>query len=338
MNKGTFLERLTAIIEETVQGSENIKVFHNVKMEDKLGNTRQIDVLIEYTLNDRTTFRTIIECKHKSRDRVEINQISAFKGTLESLPDVHRGIFVSNNGFQKGAISVAKDSNIILYTLDDLKPGDLGNCVKGKPVVSKTEKKYELSNWRLLIKEEDIEKLPENVTIDQNQVLIKDDGEEIILKDLLSIVVPYRANELHNELLKAQIAGQDVYGGKYINISAFPLQKGIFLHRGDVKIPVGYIELRILFWFEKGELKNTDYKLYKDHTEAILADVIVTKIDDMGKDVSLSVVGDATGEKRGYYLINDETGITRLDIDKEFRMPEINQTTVIVKSPWKKGK
>ena len=113
MKKGKLLEQITSIIEETTQGNDLVKIFQDVQLTDKYGNSRQIDVLIEYKQNERFTFKTIIECKFKGRDGVEVNQMTAFLGTLESLPDIHQGIFVSTNGFQKAAKNVANSNNIL---------------------------------------------------------------------------------------------------------------------------------------------------------------------------------------------------------------------------------
>lgn len=338
MSKGKLIEQLTSIIEETAQGNENVKISHDVKLEDKYGNKRQIDVLIEYYQNERFTFKTIIECKYKFRDGVEVNQMLAFIGTLESLPDVHQGVFVSNSGFQEAARKVAEENNIKLYTIQDLTQEEVKTWIKGTPVVRRTIKKHQILDWRVLMREEDKDKLPNNgnYSINPDEILQQDSGEEISIRNIISALLPFRANQLHNHLLNASIAGHDVYKEKYVNISVFPLKEGIYLIKGDYKIPIGYIELKILFWLELEDADQTLYKLYKDQEGKVVADVVAAKVDYSGNDVLLSVVEDMEGKNKGYFLIDDKQGKIKLEIDKQIDLPEKNQTTIIMKNPMKK--
>jgi len=338
MSKGKLIEQLTSIIEETTQGNENVTISHDVKLEDKYGNKRQIDVLVEYYQNERFTFRTIIECKFKSRDGVEVNQMLAFIGTLESFPDVHQGVFVSSSGFQEAARKVANENNIKLYTIQDLTKKDVENWIKGAPIIRKTIKKYEILDWRVLIKEEHKGKLlgKGNYSINPDEILVQDSGEEISIRNMISTLLPFRANQLHNHLLNASIGGHDVYKEKYVNLSFFPLKEGISLIKGDHKIPIGYIELKILFWLELEDADQTLYKLYKDQEGKVVADVVAANVDYSGNEVLLSVVEDMERKNKGYYLIDEKQGKIKLEIEKQIDLPEKNQTTVIIKNPMKK--
>jgi hypothetical protein len=147
--------QLTAIIEEALQGNGTVKVSHNIEIKNINGDPRQIDVLIEYFQNDRFTFRTIIECKFKGRDGVEVNQMHAFIGTLKSLPGVHQGIFVSSNGFQKAARNLARANGIKLYTLSVLSKDDIKNG-SSKNNYSKAIRQFDIISWRILLRERQV--------------------------------------------------------------------------------------------------------------------------------------------------------------------------------------
>jgi hypothetical protein len=336
MDKGIFIEQLVSIIEETLQGNENVKIFHDYEMEDKHGNKRQIDVLIEYKQNDRFTFRTAIECKYKGRDGVEVNQMHAFKSTLESIPEIHRGIFVSTSGFQKSAIPVAKEANIWLYELNDLTKEDVKSWYRNAPKVSKTIKKYEVIDWRILMREEDkgLIRPTENLTVSPDAFLSQDNGNNIVIRDLISAIAPFRANQLHNHLLNESILGYDVYKDIFVNISIFPLQSGVYYDIKNRRLPIGFLEIKIKFWLELENVEQTVYKLYKDHEGTVVADIINAKVDYSDEGVYLNIIENPTSGSKGYYFTDGGKKKIKLEIDAEITISDKNQTTVIMKNPY----
>lgn len=335
MSNGKLIEQITAIIEDTLQGNERVKVSHDVSLKDDMGNDRQIDVLIEYFENDRFTFRAIVECKEKGRDGVEINQMQAFAGTFRSLPQVHKAIFVSTNGFQKGAINVAEKEGVLLYSLSDLTPDDIKSWYKGSPKVSKSVKRQEIVNWRIIIDEKDAHLIKDkvNFTVSPDEVLHQPSGEQIVISDLIGAIFPYWSNILHNSLLNASINGLDIYTEKYVDISHFPLTDGIYLKKDGIKIPIKYVELKILFWVELENIEQTLYKLYKDNDGKVIADVVSSKVDHSENEVYLNVIGNIAKGESGYYFIDGKKNMIKLEIDKEIVLPEKEQKFVIMKDP-----
>lgn len=335
MSKGKLIEQLTAIIEDTLQGNDKVKVSHDVYLEDDIGNKRQIDVLIEYFENDRFTFRAIIECKEKGRDGVEINQMRAFAGTFKSLPQVHKAIFVSTNGFQKGAISVAKKEGILLYTLEDFKKEDINSWHKTNIGVKKISKRQEIVNWRVLMNEKHTKVIGEdtNFTVSPDEFLHQDSGEKIVIHDLIGAIFPYWSNQLHNSLLNASIAGHEIDKEKYVDVTSFQLQDGTYLLRGEKKIPISYLELRILFWIEYENVDQKIYKLYKDPEGKVLADLITAKVDYSREGVYLNLVENTDTKNSGYYLLDGNKKKIKLEIDKEIILPEKKEKYVIMKNP-----
>lgn len=91
-----------------------IKVLHDVKKKGKSGCMHQIDVYWEYE-KDGEVHRVAIECK-AFKNRVPVGKVRDFFGVLYDLGNVE-GIMVSSKGFQKGAMTFAKQYNIQLKEL-----------------------------------------------------------------------------------------------------------------------------------------------------------------------------------------------------------------------------
>ncbi|WP_421795377.1 restriction endonuclease [Haliscomenobacter sp.] len=335
MNKGKLIEQITAIIEDTLQGNEKVKISHDVILKDDTGNDRQIDVLIEYFENERFTFRAIIECKEKGRDGVEINQMHAFASTFRSLPQVQKAIFVSTNGFQSGAINIAKKEGILLYKLEDLKQEDISSWHKKNVNVRKSIKRQEIVNWRVLMHDEDLRILGDyqNFTVSPDEVLHQDSGEKIVIRNLIESIFPYWANRLHNSLLNALIAGHEIDKEKYLDITPFQLKDGVHLIRGEEKIPIRYLELRIMFWVEYEDVEQTIYKLYRDHENKVLADIVSAKVDYSEVGVYLNLVENPSTNDSSYYLLDGKKKKIKLEVEKEYEIPEKGERYIIMKNP-----
>ena len=112
--KWRIFETLVADIHSCLETNPSAKVLHDIKLLDKKGNKRQIDVLIELSVDDMI-YRTAIECK-TAKKRVTVMDVDAFRNKLKTL-GIHQGIIVSKYGFQKGAFNAVKRTNIKLHTL-----------------------------------------------------------------------------------------------------------------------------------------------------------------------------------------------------------------------------
>lgn len=113
-------EQLVALIEKSLCDNDNISVKHDVKILDKNGIKRQIDVLIEVDAGNRLgKVLYIVECKNKNR-KIELSEIESFQSKIKNL-GVYKGIFVSKSGFQKGVHQLIKsDDTISLFKLSDI--------------------------------------------------------------------------------------------------------------------------------------------------------------------------------------------------------------------------
>lgn len=93
------------------------------------GNSRkrQIDVYWEFTLAG-VRYQTAVECKDYATP-VEAEKIEAFATALHDLGNI-RGIFASREGFQKGAIAVARQYGIQLMEIRRPEDKDWGGRIK----------------------------------------------------------------------------------------------------------------------------------------------------------------------------------------------------------------
>jgi hypothetical protein len=112
-------EKLIAEFHETGE----VTVEHNAILIGKSGAPRQIDVLIRHKqgLYDHLV---IAECKYWNSP-VERLHIDALTTAIQDV-GASRGVLFSTKGFQSGAITQAKQSNIDLFTVRDLTAEEWG--------------------------------------------------------------------------------------------------------------------------------------------------------------------------------------------------------------------
>lgn len=116
-NSGKEYEDLVAKIYSKLNkqdGFPNIKLQQNVKLKDKIGIEHQIDIYWEFQLAG-IVYRMAVECKDHGR-AVEMKDMEAFAHVLQEIGGIN-GIFVSKNGFQSGAVAVAKANGIQLMEI-----------------------------------------------------------------------------------------------------------------------------------------------------------------------------------------------------------------------------
>ena len=135
MKLGTKFELLVkAIYEEIISQDslENITVEHNVKIIGRSGQPHQIDVYWEF-LSAGVKHRVAVECKDYT-NTVSVGKIRDFYGALSDIGNIN-GIFVTNNGFQAGAVTFAKHHGISLKTVSEPTEKELEDCLEIKTLV-----------------------------------------------------------------------------------------------------------------------------------------------------------------------------------------------------------
>lgn len=92
--------------------------FHHKKYSYNYGGKTDIDVSIEGTIpHTNYSFLIVIECKCYNTP-IKIEKIQAFSQKITDL-QATKGIFVTNIGYQKGALESAKAHNIALVRIND---------------------------------------------------------------------------------------------------------------------------------------------------------------------------------------------------------------------------
>ncbi len=89
-------------------------VNHNVKVSNGI-RERQMDVFWESYAGIGIKTKVIVECKNWN-STVKAQDIESLKGFIDEDPEL-RGIYVTQIGYQSGAIEVCRNSKIIPYTL-----------------------------------------------------------------------------------------------------------------------------------------------------------------------------------------------------------------------------
>lgn len=109
---GARLEKVVARIQQLMD--PNSQVTHNERLEDRVGNTRQYDVVIRGRFGGRPILG-VIECKDHSRKKGP-DAVEQFAKKTENLGANIR-MMVSKKGFTKQALALAKHENIACLSL-----------------------------------------------------------------------------------------------------------------------------------------------------------------------------------------------------------------------------
>lgn len=108
-------------------GLSNVMVQHDVKLKG-ISREHQIDVYWQFSYGT-VTYRVAVECKDY-KNPVTAEKIEAFRSTLLDIGNDIQGIFASRNGFQAGAINVAKTYGIQLMQIREPLESDWEGYIK----------------------------------------------------------------------------------------------------------------------------------------------------------------------------------------------------------------
>jgi hypothetical protein len=112
--KGKRFERINKLIQEAFKDSPSTEILSNYKIETEPGQKNEIDILIVSKLNG-FDIKIAIECKDFAK-KVPVEKIDAFESKCNRINNINSKVFISSNGYQKGAIAAAKRFGIILCT------------------------------------------------------------------------------------------------------------------------------------------------------------------------------------------------------------------------------
>lgn len=232
MNQNTEYEKLVALIETTLNQFDNVTVEHDVNLNDKDGNSCQIDVLIEFDLGERFGKKQIaVECKNKGSRKVERQQMGAFIEMIDSL-NISKGIYVARKGFQQGArIKAEKSNRILLYTLDTISEGDISNWVKNSPLTKLgINPIWTTLDLNIDSEDEEITKIDLNLLISEDTIF-EYNGERFLFKQFLINEHEYFLKRYGTDVI---FNGRKKYG-KNINDKQFEVNQ-IREYENDLKV------------------------------------------------------------------------------------------------------
>jgi len=113
---GKPLEKTIKLIEETFNNSPDTQVFLSHTLICESGIKREFDVVIKSKVNGYDMC-IAIECKDYGT-KVSIEKIEAFKSKCSTVKQINKMVFVSACGYQRGAITQAKNFGIDLLTAE----------------------------------------------------------------------------------------------------------------------------------------------------------------------------------------------------------------------------
>jgi len=114
-NTGKYLEAIVSSIEKCLVTIPDTKVIRDVKITDRDGHDRQIDIYVELNAN-RKTLKYAIECKqYTGTNRVQMKDVIDFHGTINS--NGIQGIMVTTSDFTANALNKAKNLGIQTFRI-----------------------------------------------------------------------------------------------------------------------------------------------------------------------------------------------------------------------------
>jgi hypothetical protein len=118
---GFGFERAVADIQQLLDPQSTVE--HDVRLEDKIGNRRQFDVVVRGTVGGRAVLG-VFECRDHA-DPVDQSQVDGFVTKMQSV-NANFGVIVSRHGFSKAALELTRYHGIGAYSLlkqADTEPG-----------------------------------------------------------------------------------------------------------------------------------------------------------------------------------------------------------------------
>jgi hypothetical protein len=104
-----------ALLKQT--GSAEWEIKHNVKVVGR-STDHQVDVYWRFRMADLEHI-VIVQIK-KEKGRVKQGDLMLFRDVLSDIPGQPKGVFISQTGYQKGALKVARSSGITIFELREI--------------------------------------------------------------------------------------------------------------------------------------------------------------------------------------------------------------------------
>ena len=194
MKAGKALEQLVVAIQEYIKNNPDTQIVSNAKLHDNAGLEREIDVFIQ-TKVQGGKIGIAFECQDY-QDKVDVKEVKAFNSKSRDIPEIHKRILVSSNGFTTGAQAKAKFYGIELYQIGSVPLNEILNPFD----IFYTQCWVELDRYYRVIVEDD-----NNPSLySDNNVFYCVNGNEVEMLAYLAIIlrkdIPSMLPAIHNYL------------------------------------------------------------------------------------------------------------------------------------------
>lgn len=153
-----FVRAVTVALSQAKHHDE-VEVIHDAKVEGSSGHRHQVDVLWKYKIRGKPR-QVVVECRH-FRAKLTVKHVLELLGRLKDLPG-HRGILVTREGFQKGALALAKKHGVQLKVIRPPRDADYDGRMRVIELHLRTSS-VEPLGLNLILDEDWIAKLPDDV-------------------------------------------------------------------------------------------------------------------------------------------------------------------------------
>ena len=266
MKKGELFETVIRIVQESLKTSESTTVRQNYKLIDNCDLKREFDIFIESQVSNFKV-NIAIECKDYKK-KVEVDKIEAFHSKCNDVPQIHKRIFISRIGFQKGATIKAQFYGIDLLKLENINEFEVKNWFKmGIPEI--TDFKREINGLKI-----EFVGIPFN--IDKAKILhIEINNETTILTDFIK-----------EKVIKMIPLNKDIFRNKsYVNFEILegPITLDLpnaFIKMGNNKSEISHISFNIINKYEIVKNKVSFDNLVDLETNKLLTQSISLLTED----------------------------------------------------------
>jgi|GEM_PF-1310723 len=277
---GKPLEKTIKLIEEVYNNSPDNQVFLNHTLICESGIEREFDVIVKSKVNDYDIC-IAFECKDYT-SKVSIEKIEAFKSKCSTVKEINKMVFVSAFGYQRGAITQAKNFGIKLLTAEQVSTEYLNDLIPN------------FSHFKLEITKKNLEHLitlgsNESIDIEEsrrdykNEVIDYSTGIKYHITELMKKTFDASSQFINEQSLKHYVTHiRTIEQNPSMNLMLginIPPTTFYFEDKNLKKIDLIKLEFPIEINFNK-KIKPKSGRVIKNSDNSIKAHSILFKIDE----------------------------------------------------------
>ncbi len=312
MAKGKALEYLVQLVRETLKDHPDTKVLHNQKLSTPRGRKRQFDVLVETTVNG-FFLRIAIECKQHVRP-IEAKEIEAFRSKCELVGKIDKLVFVSNSGFDPGAVESAERFGIELHILSEVKKEKIETWMK-------PEESFGLRFFKRFInislEVEGTEQEVSNLKLSVETPVYVISGKQLSLHKFADFIIFQSGfyKFIRSEQIRKVVENTDLSISQSIERAQFKADLGRFsyIQMGERTLFIKSVEVQMDVWSQK-EKYETETRIMLSIGEMKLKAEIIT-FNNIGKngEKMQMIVNSESGSYKSYITTSEGKKMNELD-------------------------